>query len=308
VYHYSPTLLNSSLLYSHQHPLYAHPSHIHSPLFTPAIRPDGRALSNARKTTITFEETWGVARVCVGNTQVLTTISSDVLEPSPDRGSEGLIKFNVSFPPMASPFFQAGAKTAQATEISRIIERCIKDTHCVDLETLCIIPKERVWALNVDIRVINYDGNIIDAATLATLAALMYYRRPEVSVTQEGVHIHSETEKNFVPLQLNCVPITTTFALFNHAATDTYKKRAITHLPVVLDPGLLEDLCCDGMLTIASTPDQEILCINATGSQGYNTEFIIQNSELSVQRAIALNVMLKNGLDAALKKKQHKIW
>lgn len=277
-------------------------------LYTLAIRPDGRSLTNARKTTITFEDVWGVARVTVGNTQVITTITSEIIEPSPDRGSEGVLRFNVEFPPMASPFFQANHKTSQGIEISRIIERCIRDTNCVDVETLCIIAKERVWALNVEIRVLNYDGNIIDAATLSALAALMYYRRPEVSVTQEKVHVHSELEKNFLPLQLSCIPITTTFALFNHPNDAQYKVRAFAPLPCVVDPSLLEDLTCDGMLTIASTPEQEILCINSTGSQGYNTEFIIENSQIAVQRAIALHVMLKNALDAALKKKQHKIW
>ena len=209
---------------------------------------------------------------------------------------------------MASPFFQANQKTPQSNEIARIIERCIKDTKCVDYETLCIIQKERVWALNVDIRVLNYDGNIIDAATLSAVASLLYFRRPDVSVTEDKVHIHSELEKNFIPLRLSCIPITTTFALFNHPQDVTFHRKSTSNLPSVMDPGLLEDLTCDGMLTIAATPEQEILCINATGSEGYTADFVLDQCQLAVKRAIALNVILKDTIDKALAKKQHQIW
>lgn len=266
------------------------------------IRVDGRGMTTHRRTQVVFEDTWGVARVNLGNTQVVCTVSSEIVEPSPDHGNEGHLVFNVQFPTLASPYF-TGQKTPQTTEISRTIERCIKDTHCVDAETLCIVAKERVWSILLDIRIINYDGNVVDACTLAALAALMYYRRPDVTVTNSGVTIHNELEKNFLPLRLGCIPITTTFALFNRPGVgDTSDPY------VAVDPSLTEDLTADGMMTIATTPDQEVLCISSTGSSGYESELILQNSILAVEHARNIYTHLKSQLDEALGKKKHKIW
>lgn len=40
----------------------------------------------------------------------------------------------------------------------------------------------QVWWLRVDIHVLDHDGNLADAAVLSALAALLSFRRPDVSV------------------------------------------------------------------------------------------------------------------------------
>jgi exosome complex RNA-binding protein Rrp42 (RNase PH superfamily) len=39
-----------------------------------------------------------------------------------------------------------------------------------------------VWYLRVDIHVLDADGNLTDAVVLSALAALLSFRRPDVSV------------------------------------------------------------------------------------------------------------------------------
>jgi exosome complex RNA-binding protein Rrp42 (RNase PH superfamily) len=39
-----------------------------------------------------------------------------------------------------------------------------------------------VWALRVDVHVLDAGGNLLDAAFLAALAALLAFRKPEVEV------------------------------------------------------------------------------------------------------------------------------
>jgi len=65
----------------------------------------------------------------------------------------------------------------------------------VDMESLCITAGSRVWTVRVDVHVLNYDGNVVDAASVAAIAALMHFRRPDVSVCGEDVVIHSPTER-----------------------------------------------------------------------------------------------------------------
>lgn len=64
-----------------------------------------------------------------------------------------------------------------------------KNSRMVDTESLCIVPGEHVWSVRVDIHILNHGGNLIDAVVAATLCALTDYRRPDVSVTEDGIKI-----------------------------------------------------------------------------------------------------------------------
>ena len=44
------------------------------------------------------------------------------------------------------------------------------------------VPRKQVWYLRVDIHVLDADGNLADAVVLSALAALLSFRRPDVSV------------------------------------------------------------------------------------------------------------------------------
>lgn len=49
----------------------------------------------------------------------------------------------------------------------------------------CLLARpagRKVWHLRVDLHVLDHQGNLIDACGLAALAALMAFRRPDVTV------------------------------------------------------------------------------------------------------------------------------
>ena len=52
-----------------------------------------------------------------------------------------------------------------------------------------------MWTIRVDVHVLNYDGNVIDAASVAAIAALCHFRCPDVSVCGDDVVVHSPTER-----------------------------------------------------------------------------------------------------------------
>lgn len=62
----------------------------------------------------------------------------------------------------------------------------------------------QVWHLRVDCHVLDHCGNLVDACCLSALAALMAYRKPEVSVGRggdsENIFIHSPEVHIHIPL------------------------------------------------------------------------------------------------------------
>ena len=48
----------------------------------------------------------------------------------------------------------------------------IRDARALDVEALCIVPGERVWAVRADVRIVDLSGNAPDACALAAIAAL----------------------------------------------------------------------------------------------------------------------------------------
>jgi hypothetical protein len=52
--------------------------------------------------------------------------------------------------------------------------------------TPTLAPHTQVWSLRVDVHVLDAGGNLIDAACLAALAALLVFRKPQVEVDQSS--------------------------------------------------------------------------------------------------------------------------
>src|SRR2546428_7608514 len=73
---------------------------------------------------------------------------------------------------MASPTCEAEPPRPEAIELARVVDRGIRESKMVNMEKLCITPKEKVWILFIDIHVLDYDGNLFDACSYAAVAAL----------------------------------------------------------------------------------------------------------------------------------------
>jgi len=120
----------------------------------------------------------GSARVKIGNTQVLCGIKMDIGEPFPDTPSTGVMSTAAEFVPLASPDFESGPPREDAIELARVVDRGVRESQVIQLEKLCISPGEKVWLVFIDIHILDYDGNLFDAASLAALAALLTTKVP----------------------------------------------------------------------------------------------------------------------------------
>jgi len=138
-------------------------------------RIDGRGFEERRKIELMpnfVPRAEGSARLKLGDTDVLAGIKMDIGTPFPDTPDSGVMTTNAELIPMASPFFESGPPRPEAIELSRVVDRGIRESRTVDMGKLCITPGEEVWIMFIDIHTLDYDGNLFDAASLAALAAL----------------------------------------------------------------------------------------------------------------------------------------
>lgn len=209
-------------------------------------RLDGRRLLQPRPVKIYFGSKWGCCMVSLGHTKAVAQVSCDIRQPKTFRPNEGTIYINVELAPLAAQHFESGRQSEAAILISRQLEKCFKDSKCVDLESLCIVADKKVWNLRIDINIINHDGNLIDCASIAALAALMHFHRPDVTSTGEEIIIHPASEKDFLPLTLFHYPVCISFITFENGNTimdPTYIEERVGVAELTLGMNSYRELC-----------------------------------------------------------------
>ncbi len=214
-------------------------------------RLDGRKLQQYREIKIqnkVSKNAEGSARVCIGKTEIIAGVKLDLAEPFPDSPDEGMLIVTAELSPLASEKFEKGPPGIKAIELARIIDRSIRESDFINLKSLCIEEGKKVWAVYIDIYPLNDDGNLIDAAVLASVAALLDSVFPVLDEKMEKVEYGEHTEKK---LPLQDFPITMTFYKIG-------KK-------FVLDPIFDEEEVSDARISIAITKNKvnALQCIGA---------------------------------------------
>ena len=200
-------------------------------------REDGRGLYDYRKIKIDVNPTAranGSARVKLGETEVLVGVKLDVGDPFPDSPNDGILITNAELTPLASPEFEPGPPRENAIELARVVDRGVRESEVVELDKLCLEPGEKVWIVFIDIHILDYDGNLFDAASLASLAALSTTIVPAARF---------EVGEDY-PLPLQEPPISCTSVKFNNF--------------VIIDPSLDEEEIADARLTVATDKNDDI--------------------------------------------------
>jgi len=151
----------------------------------------------------------GSARVKIGKTEILAGVKLDVSEPYTDSEESGTLITTLELLPLSSSKFEPGPPRIEAIEMARIVDRGIRESGFIDFEKLCIKKGEKVWGIFLDIFSINDDGNLLDAACLAAVAALKDAKMPKYDEKADRVKYGEWTSKG-LPLSKN-LPITLTF-------------------------------------------------------------------------------------------------
>ena len=150
----------------------------------------------------------GSARVKIGQTEVIVGIKLDVSAPYPDSPDKGNLMVTAELTPLSSERIQLGRPGIDSVELGRVIDRGVRESKFIELEKLCIKEGEKVWNVFIDIYSINDDGNLLDAAGIATVVALKEAYLPKYDEKEEKV-VYGELTKNKLPLSKNITfPVT----------------------------------------------------------------------------------------------------
>ena len=212
-------------------------------------RKDGRAFDEFRPIEIEINpipKAEGSARVRIGSTDVIAGVKAEIGKPFSDKPSEGVLMVSAELSPIAFPDFETGPPREDAIELARVVDRGIRESKTIDTAKLCITPKEKVWMICIDAQIVNHAGNLIDAYSLASMAALSNSKMP----TYDGEKI--DYKKPAGPLLLDSKPVTVT----------VYKIGG----QLMVDPTWEEETASEARLTAATTEDGFVTALQKGGS------------------------------------------
>jgi exosome complex component RRP42 len=183
----------------------------------------------------------GSARVKIGDTEVIVGVKMDIGEPYPDSQDEGNMTVSAELTPMSSDRFESGPPRIESIELARIIDRGIRESKMIDFKKLCIKEGEKVWTAFIDIYTINDDGNLLDAAGIAAVAALKDSKIPKYN-EETGRTMFGEWTEEKLPLKYSILSCT------------VYKVGE----ELIIDPNREEEDASEVRVTIAISEDGEI--------------------------------------------------
>jgi exosome complex component RRP42 len=222
-------------------------------------RDDGRGLTDFREITIQknyVPRAAGSAFVNLGRTKIVAGVKIEAGEPFPDTPNQGVLTTNVELLPMAFPTFEAGPPNENSIEIARVVDRGIRESKMIDLEKLVVEPGKKVYIVFVDINVIDYDGNLIDACTLGVLSAL---KSAIVPASKEG-------GKDF-PLPIRTLPVSVTMVKIGDE--------------LVVDPSVEEEQLSSARITVTTGEDGHLKAMQKGDSGSFTLDEIRKAIKIS---------------------------
>ena len=243
-------------------------------------RIDNRKLDEYREVSIEvgmISSAEGSARVKLGNTDIIAGVKMDIAKPYPDSPDEGVLSVGAELIPFASPEFETGPPGEQSIELARVVDRAIRESKMIDLEKLCVKEKEHVWMVYLDLEVLNDDGNLIDTACLAGVAALMNAKMPSIVMEEEKPVIDRDKKSGKLPLR--GLAVNTTFVKIGSS--------------IVADPGIVEINALDSRLTVG-TIENKLCSMQKGGSVGFSVEEIEMIIDLAVEKGDELRKKLES--------------
>jgi exosome complex component RRP42 len=238
-------------------------------------RSDGRDVNEYRK--IEFLENYvpkaeGSCLVRLGGTQVLVGVKMEIGEPYPDSPERGNLSTSCELGPIASPDFTAGRPDEESIEVARVVDRGIRESKMLDFEKLAITVGKEVWTVMVDLHMLDHDGNLIDAASLATVKALLNARMPKY---EDGKVDYKEKGEK-IPVKEK--PVSNSFAKIDKTC--------------VLDPSLEEEKVMDAKLIIVTTENEEVCAMQKSGTGTFTKEEIEQLVETAMKKGSEIRKLL----------------
>ena len=238
-------------------------------LLEQGTRVDGRALDETREISIEINaipKANGSAKVRLGDTEVICGIKIQPDRPFPDMGDKGIFICTAELLPLSHPTVETGPPQPHVIELARVVDRGIRESHMVDVSQLVIEKDKSVVGVFADNVVVDYDGNLFDACSYATTAALLTAKTPKWSMVDDKPTLVEGEES---PLSTTTIPVSVTMGKIGNY--------------IIVDPNGDEWDSMDARITITSDSDGNICALQKGGSDGFTQDEIVQCGEISVR-------------------------
>ncbi len=208
-------------------------------------RVDSRKLSEYRKIDFTVnpvKKADGSCWLSMGETKVVVGVKFGLMEPYPDTPEEGGLMVSLNYSPVVWKDLPAN----RDIEVSRVLDRSIRESKMLNLKEFCISKGEKAFQIFIDCYVLNYDGNLLDALNLATVKSLMSANMPKL----EDDKLASSDKK----INIKAVPIGVTVSGIDGK--------------YLVDLNRLEENASDFSLFISYLDEKTICAMQKTGING----------------------------------------
>jgi len=233
-------------------------------------RMDGRELLQYRDLQIKtrfLEKPEGSAEVKLGKSHVVVGVKSGIGTPFEDSPDEGVMMVNAEYTPIAHPTWEPGPPPDEAVELARVVDRGLRAAEVLSMEDLGLVSGEKVQMVYVDLYIINFDGNLIDACSAGALAALNTAELPEFKVTKGAVTSTDKTKK----LTLRAHPIAVTLVKIGSE--------------FIVDATADEEEVMDGRITITLDENNNVNAIQKSGAVGFTLDEIKKCINIASEKA-----------------------
>jgi exosome complex component RRP42 len=256
------------------------------------VRGDGRPRLSYRHFTLEtglIVHANGSARLRLANTDVLVGVKVDLGEPDRQHPELGKIQFTVECCPSASPEFEGRGAEDLNLELAQAMENLMKHPGALDLKSLCLAPGQLCWIIFVDVLILDSGGNLFDAVSIASRAALHNTRIPKVEVFLTGDKPEVEVVDDLAQalrIGIESVPVCVSlFKIGDHYVTDAT---------------LEEEFCMKVRLTVGVNRQRNICLTQKGGTGGLEPALVFDM--LTTAQDLALEVIA--GMELQLKEEE----
>lgn len=207
----------------------------------------------------------GSARVFLGDTEVVAGVKVKPDRPFPDVGDRGIFICTAEVLPLAHQDVETGPPQPPVIELARVVDRGIRESGMVDLKQLVLEPNKSVVGVFVDNSVIDVDGNLFDACSYASTAALLTAKIPKWEYGEDGP---VRVEGQYARAPITTVPVSVTMAKVNGQ--------------IMVDPTQDEWTAMEARVTITTNSDGNICALQKGGPSGFTYDELERCGRLSV--------------------------
>ncbi len=135
----------------------------------------------------------------------------------------------------------------------------------IDLSQFVLEKDKSVIGLFADSVVTDHDGNLFDACSYASVAAIITSKIPKWEM-KDDIPVLIENQESDAPI--TTIPISVTMGRIGEF--------------IIVDPNIDEWGCLDARITITTNSDGNIVALQKGGSDGFTFEQLVKCSELSI--------------------------